>query len=165
MSEKVVTVVQHLPEGTAVTQGKASDAAVKEAIALGEDTDNAVVVEVIRDTPEAAVHPAARVSDTADEPVESARTDAGADDATRREPAERDTRQAEPATPRRDASKPAPKPSAEARSAFGPVGPDPEQEAARAISVPKGPTGPKRSTAPTGPTGVKPPTGPTGARR
>ena len=118
--EGVLTVVQRMPQGVAVTQGPASDERVQEAIA--SEAVDGIEVEVVAEPNPDAVDPLAAVSDddVPDPDVEFV-----------------------PADPLVEAvnEDPEPKRRGARASAFGPVGPDPEQEAARSVPVRRGKRG------------------------
>lgn len=112
MGSNVVTVIQYTANGTSVVQGKADDPGVVEAIASGGQPG--VTVEVIEDVPAGATHPAAGFVDAPEPP------------AAKTEPEPEAAPDPAPDPPRR-----------EARANVGPVGPDPDQEAAKAVPAPK----------------------------
>ena len=101
MSVEIVTVVLNMAHGTQAVQGRIDDPTVVEAMTPRPN----VVIEVLRDTPAAAVAPLAAL---ATEP------------------------------------EPAPVKTAEAKAAVGPVGPAPDLEAKKSVTVPKSPTGARK---------------------
>ena len=132
MATNNVTVVIDMPHGTQVIE--TTEAQLKD---LDLPEGPGIEVRYIRDVPDAATNAAA--------------PGPASEDAVVNEEPEPDEPLVKP--------KPEPKPELEGRegavvrkretrteprAAFGPVGPDPEQEAKRGVSVPKSPTGVRR---------------------